>query len=153
MWHVCVAASYNDLHVLVGDHYGSLPFATFFISLQSFVKPSSSLHNPLHLVHPPVTPFDSMHEVAPPPTYPRPFPPPTPPYFRAVHASSALCALQMFMGARANGVSGPFFLEGGLQLPSQILSLRVYNKPTVSTISRPCLLVADHVYRLQAALR
>ena len=45
--------------------------------------------------------------------------------------------------ARVNTVSGPFFREGG-----QILSLRVYNMPTVSTISRPRLLVVHSVYRL-----
>ena len=36
--------------------------------------------------------------------------------------------------------------------PSQILALRVYNVLTVSTISRPRLLGADHVYRLQTTL-
>ena len=37
--------------------------------------------------------------------------------------------------------------EGGLRPPSQILALRVYNMPTVSTISRPRLLVVHSVYR------
>ena len=42
--------------------------------------------------------------------------------------------------------------EGGLRPSSQILALRVYNMPTVSTISRPCLLVVYSVYRPQTAL-
>ena len=42
--------------------------------------------------------------------------------------------------------------EGGLRPPSQILALRVYNMPTVSTISRPRLLVVHSVYRPQTAL-
>ena len=42
--------------------------------------------------------------------------------------------------------------EGGLRPPSQILALRVYNMPTVSTISRPRLLVVHIVYRPQTAL-
>ena len=50
--------------------------------------------------------------------------------------------------ARVNAVSGPFFREGGLWPPSQILSLRVYNMLTMSTISRPRLLVGHGVYRL-----
>ena len=41
--------------------------------------------------------------------------------------------------------------EGGLRPPSQILALRVYNMPTVSTISRPRLLVVHIVYRHQTA--
>ena len=41
--------------------------------------------------------------------------------------------------------------EGGLRPPSQILALRVYNMPTVSTISRPRLLVVHIVYRPQTA--
>ena len=41
--------------------------------------------------------------------------------------------------------------EGGLRPPSQILALRVYNMPTVSTISRPRLLVVHSVYRPQTA--
>ena len=45
--------------------------------------------------------------------------------------------------ARVNAVSGPFFREGG-----QMLSLCVYNIPTVSTISRPPPLVVHSVYRL-----
>ena len=51
--------------------------------------------------------------------------------------------------ARVNAATGPFGGEGGLRPPSQILALRVYNMPTVSTISRPRLLGADSVYRLQ----
>ena len=46
--------------------------------------------------------------------------------------------------ARVNAATGPFGGEGG-----QILALRVYNMPTVSTISRPRLLGADSVYRPQ----
>ena len=42
--------------------------------------------------------------------------------------------------------------EGGLRPPSQILALRVYNMPTVSTISRPRLPVVHSVYRPQTAL-
>ena len=42
--------------------------------------------------------------------------------------------------------------EGGLRPPSQTLALRVYNMPTVSTISRPRLLVVHSVYRPQTAL-
>ena len=34
-----------------------------------------------------------------------------------------------------NAASGPFGGEGGLRTPSQILASRVYNMPTVSTIS------------------
>ena len=58
------------------------------------------------------------------------------------------------MGAWVNDVSGPFFWKGPLALrpPSQILSLGVYKMPTVSTISKPRLLVADCAYRLQTAL-
>ena len=41
--------------------------------------------------------------------------------------------------------------EGGLRPPSQILALRVYNMPTVSTISRPRLLVVHIVYRPQTS--
>ena len=41
--------------------------------------------------------------------------------------------------------------EGGLRPPSQILALRVYNMPTVSTISRPRLLVVHSVYKPQTA--
>ena len=41
--------------------------------------------------------------------------------------------------ARVSAVSGPFFGGRGPSAPSQILSLRVYNMPTVSTISRPRL--------------
>ena len=40
-------------------------------------------------------------------------------------------------------------MRQGLWPPSQILALRVYIMPTISTISRPCLHVADLVYRLQ----
>ena len=75
----------------------------------------------------------------PPPTSPPyhplpPLPAPPPPY---LGASSVLRTLKMFMGARVNDVSHPFFGTG----PSQILPLRVYNMPTVSTISKRCLLV------------
>ena len=38
-----------------------------------------------------------------------------------------------------------FFLEGALQPSSQILSLCVYNMPTVSIMSKPCLLVVHSV--------
>ena len=51
--------------------------------------------------------------------------------------------------ARVNAATGPFGGEGGLRPPSQILALRIYNMPTVSTISRPRLLGADSVYRPQ----
>ena len=37
---------------------------------------------------------------------------------------------------RVNDVSGPSLGEGGLWPPSQILAIRVYNMPIVSTISR-----------------
>ena len=57
-----------------------------------------------------------------------------------VYAYSCLCA-------RVKAVSGPFFREGG-QSRSQILSLCVYNMPTVSTISRPRLFVVHSVYKL-----
>ena len=40
----------------------------------------------------------------------------------------------------------------GPSAPSQILALRVYNMPTVSTISRPRLPVVHSVYRPQTAL-
>ena len=53
---------------------------------------------------------------------------------------------------RAKDGSGPFWGEGGLRPPSQILALRVYNMPTVSTISRPRLPVVHTVYRPQTAL-
>ena len=52
--------------------------------------------------------------------------------------------------ARVNAVSGPFL---GFRPPSQILSLPVYNMPTVSTISRPRLLVGQSVYRLYPGKR
>ena len=55
--------------------------------------------------------------------------------------------------AKVNDVSGPFFREGGRRPPSQILSLRVYNIPTVSTIRRPRLLVVYGVYRLYPGIR
>ena len=48
--------------------------------------------------------------------------------------------------AWVNAVSRPFFREGGLSFPN--LSTCVYNMPTVSTISRPCLLVVQSVHRL-----
>ena len=47
---------------------------------------------------------------------------------------------------RVNDVSGPSLGSLG------ILALRVYNMPTVSTISRPCLLVVHSVYRPQTAI-
>ena len=53
---------------------------------------------------------------------------------------------------RVNNVSGPSLGEGGVRPPSQILALGVYNMPTVSTISRPCLLVVHSVYRPRPAL-
>ena len=46
-----------------------------------------------------------------------------------------------------NDVSGPFFREGGFG-PLYLLSLCAYNMPTVSTISRPRLLVVHSVYTL-----
>ena len=55
--------------------------------------------------------------------------------------------------ARVNAVSRPFFRERGPRPPSQILSLHVYNMPTVSTISRPRLLVVHSVYRLYPGKR
>ena len=83
---------------------------------------------------------------------PLPSPPhtswPSVPVRRSAPHRTALHALQMFMGAWVNDVSGLFFGRG----PFQTLSLRVYNMPTVSTISRPRLLGAGSVYRLQAAL-
>ena len=51
--------------------------------------------------------------------------------------------------ARVNAASGPFGGEGGRRTPSQILALRVYNMPTVSTISKPRLVGAPNVYRPQ----
>ena len=57
-----------------------------------------------------------------------------------------------FPCVRVNDGSGPFWGEGGLRTPSQILALRVYNMPTVSTISRPRLLVVHSVYKPQTAL-
>ena len=59
------------------------------------------------------------------------------------HAYTRICPC-----ARVNGVSGPFFREGGLRAPSQTLSLCVYNMPTVSTISRPRPFMVHSVYRL-----
>ena len=58
--------------------------------------------------------------------------PAIPPYPPAPHlgASSALRVSQMFMGAWVNDGSSPCFGRG----PSQILSLCVYNMPTVSTM-------------------
>ena len=53
---------------------------------------------------------------------------------------------------RVNDVSGPSLGEGGLWPPSQILALRVYNMPIVSTISRPRLLVVHRVYRPQTTI-
>ena len=61
--------------------------------------------------------------------------------FTCVNANICPCA-------RVNAVSGPFFRQGGLRPPSQMLSLRVYNMCTVSTTSRPCLFVVHSVYRL-----
>ena len=46
-----------------------------------------------------------------------------------------------------------FLRERGVWPPSQILSLRVYNMPTVSPISRPRLLVVHSVYRLYSGKR
>ena len=57
-----------------------------------------------------------------------------------------------FPCVRVNDGSGPFLGEEGLRPPSQILALRVYNMPTVSTISGRCLLVVHSVYRPQTAL-
>ena len=47
---------------------------------------------------------------------------------------------------RVNTVTRPFLRERGLGFPSQILSPRVHNTLTVSTISRPCLLEVRSVY-------
>ena len=45
------------------------------------------------------------------------------------------------------GCNWPVFVRGALvsYVSSLMLSLRVYNMPTVSTISGPCLLAADSV--------
>ena len=43
-------------------------------------------------------------------------------------------------------------VKTGQKGKTQILALRVYNMPTVSTISRPRLLVVHSVYRPQTAL-
>ena len=53
---------------------------------------------------------------------------------------------------RLNDGSGPFLGERGLRPPSQILGLCVCNMPTVSTISRLCLLVVSSVYRPHSTL-
>ena len=50
--------------------------------------------------------------------------------------------------ARVNAISRPFFREG-----SQILSLHIYSMPTVSTISRPRLLVVHSVHRIYPGKR
>ena len=55
-------------------------------------------------------------------------------YIRRVYAYTYTCPC-----AGVNAVRGPFFREAGLWPPSQILSLCVYNMPTVSTIRRPRL--------------
>ena len=47
-----------------------------------------------------------------------------------------------------NDVSELFFREAGRSPLSQMVSLSVYNMPTVSTISRPSLLVVHSAYRL-----
>ena len=57
-----------------------------------------------------------------------------------------------FHCVRVNDGPGPFWGEKGLRPPSQILALRVYNMPTVSTISGRWLLVVQSVYRPQTAL-
>ena len=60
-----------------------------------------------------------------------------------------------FPYAPVNVVSKLFFFGGGgasQNSASQILSFRVYNIPMVSTISRPCLLAADSVYKLQTIM-
>ena len=51
--------------------------------------------------------------------------------------------------ARVNAVGILFWGKEGLRPASQMLALRVYNMPTMSTISRPRLRMADRVYRLQ----
>ena len=54
-----------------------------------------------------------------------------------------------FSCARVNTIGGPFLVSAGFRPPSKIFTLCVYNMPTVSTISRLRLHVADSVYRLQ----
>ena len=56
-----------------------------------------------------------------------------------------------FRCVRVNDGTGPFWGEEGLPPRSEILALRVYNMPTVSTISRRCRLVVHSVYRPQTA--
>ena len=56
-----------------------------------------------------------------------------------------------FRCVRVNDGTGPFWGEEGLWPPSQILALCIYTMPTVSIISRRCLLVVHSVYRPQTA--
>ena len=51
--------------------------------------------------------------------------------------------------ARGNAVAAPRFGKEAFGPPSRILALRVYHMPTVSTISRPCLVGVHNVYRPQ----
>ena len=96
--------------------------------------------------------------------YPTPTPTPTPPPLPQGQFGAPRCTSRRFMphgsALRLTDVHGclgkrpewPVFLGWGLRPPSQILSLRVYNMPTVSTIRRPRLLVANRVYKLQTVL-
>ena len=72
--------------------------------------------------------------------------------FALVPYTAALSALQVLICARVNAIRGPFWGERGLQLPSPILALSVYNMQTVSTMSRQCLHGGDSVCRLQTTM-
>ena len=63
--------------------------------------------------------------------------------FCALHLAAAVCTL----GCKGKQSEWPVCGKG-----DGILSLCIYNMPTVSTISRLRLLVAHHVYRLQTTL-
>ena len=72
---------------------------------------------------------------------------PPPPVRRPVRSRGLYVYAHTCPCPQVNTVSRPFFREGGRRPHSSILSLRIYNTPPVSTISRPPLLVAHSAYR------
>ena len=103
------------------------------------------------LVHPPCAPCQRQTSPFATPTKMHLTPPP-PPARVCVLSSLASAARETCPCAWVNDLSGPMFWEVGLWPISQILSLRVYDVPTVSTISRHRLIGAESVYRLHTAM-
>ena len=102
--------------------------------------PYSVSPNPLRIALPAANPCTKSTKMRLPPLPPTPVRLPclvhslnTYPYG---HSSLASLAQETCSCVRVNDLSGPFLAKGGLWPPSQILSLCVYNMPTI--ISRRC---------------